>query len=139
MRNPNQRPAGATSQEAEARPKMRNQDHGKVEDGEPNTTWKKKGATRQRPAGATSTGVGEPLPGAEKKEATTRQRPAGARRRRPRAEDDKSRPRRRRAGGNIPRQDRGLSATSRPEDETPRPWGRRGLPPRRPSKAEMTK
>ena len=45
MRNPNQRPAGATSQEAEARPKMRNQDHGKVEDGEPNTTWKKKGAT----------------------------------------------------------------------------------------------
>ena len=78
MRNPNQRPAGATSQEAEARPKMRNQDHGKVEDGEPNTTWKKKGATRQRPAGATSTGVGEPLPGAEKKEATTRQRPAGA-------------------------------------------------------------
>ena len=66
MRNPNQRPAGATSQEAEARPKMRNQDHGKVEDGEPNTTWKKKGATRQRPAGATSTGDGELLPGAEK-------------------------------------------------------------------------
>ena len=30
------------------------------------------------PAGATSTGDGEPLPGAEKKEATTRQRPAGA-------------------------------------------------------------
>ena len=28
-------------------------------------------ATRQRPAGATSTGDGEPLPGAEKKEATT--------------------------------------------------------------------
>ena len=33
---------------------------------------------RQRPAGATSTGDGEPLPGAEKREATTRQRPAGA-------------------------------------------------------------
>ena len=33
---------------------------------------------RQRPAGATSTRDGEPLPGAEKKEATTRQRPAGA-------------------------------------------------------------
>ena len=32
--------------------------------------------TRQRPAGATSTGDGEPLPGAVKKEA--RQRPAGA-------------------------------------------------------------
>ena len=33
---------------------------------------------RQRPAGATSTRDGEPLPGAEKKEATTRHRPAGA-------------------------------------------------------------
>ena len=38
----------------------------------------KKEATRHMPAGATSTGVGEPLPGAEKKEATTRHRPAGA-------------------------------------------------------------
>ena len=34
--------------------------------------------TRHRPAGATSTGDGEPLPGAEKKEAMTRHRPAGA-------------------------------------------------------------
>ena len=32
-------------------------------------------ATRQRPAGATSTGDGEPLPGAEKRKATTRHRP----------------------------------------------------------------
>ena len=39
---------------------------------------KKTEVTRQRPAGATSTGDGEPLPGAEKKEATARQRPAGA-------------------------------------------------------------
>ena len=38
---------------------------------------KKTEVTRQRPAGATSTGDGEPLPGAEKKEATMRQRPAG--------------------------------------------------------------
>ena len=51
MRNQDQRPARATSKEA---------------------------TTRHRPAGATSTGGGEPLPGAEKKEATTRQRPAGA-------------------------------------------------------------
>ena len=49
------------------RPKMRNQDRPE-----------KKMATRQKPAGATSTGDGEPLPGAEKTEATTRQRPAGA-------------------------------------------------------------
>ena len=34
--------------------------------------------TRQRPAGATSTGDGEPLSGAVKIEVTTRQRPAGA-------------------------------------------------------------
>ena len=33
---------------------------------------------RQRPAGATSTGDGEPLHGAVKIEATTRQRPVGA-------------------------------------------------------------
>ena len=43
-----------------------------------NVGAEKKEATQQRPAGATSTGDGEPLPGAEKKEATTRQRPAGA-------------------------------------------------------------
>ena len=49
-------------------------------DGEPlpGAVKKKEATTRQRPAGATSTGDGEPLPGAEKKEATTRQRPAGA-------------------------------------------------------------
>ena len=48
-------------------------------DGEPLPGAEKKEATtQQRPAGATSTGDGEPLPGAEKKEATTRQRPAGA-------------------------------------------------------------
>ena len=38
---------------------------------------KKEAATRPRPAGATSTGDGEPLPGAEKKEAASRPRPAG--------------------------------------------------------------
>ena len=40
-------------------------------------TEKTEATTRHRPAGATSTGDGEPLPGAEKTEATTRHRPAG--------------------------------------------------------------
>ena len=53
-----------------------------------NVWAEKKEATQQRPVGATSTGDGEPLPGAEKKkEATTRQRPAAARTR-----DDSKRP-----------------------------------------------
>ena len=49
-------------------------------DGEPLPGAEKKEATmtRQRPAGVTSTEDGEPLPGAKKTEATTRPRPAGA-------------------------------------------------------------
>ena len=57
---------------------MRNQDHragvgnfpggqGKSEDKKSLPRAEKTEATRQRPAGATSTGDGEPLPGAEKK------------------------------------------------------------------------